>query len=265
MANQKISDIYTASSKSSLDGTEQVEINDGGTSKGTLTSNIAALARNISGTDYDISTGNETADISTLTALGAGTIRRYSWSGGDGTYTFSFTGTAGITIDGIASSEYIGEGVGHLDLFVTSSSACITINRGEVWDNDGGGFGDATWEKGLCGMLAESNWTYVVGNGTANIGSIAKAMSVQPSSVATVFGNFPGDVSTATTPSVLTDFNNEDGNEADVIVRIVDTAGTLSFSIKLNKKSGTTFSSGTNFGYCWGHKGRWTDSYPKVT
>jgi hypothetical protein len=238
MANQKISDIYAANSKSSLSGLEQVEINDAGTTKGTLTGNIAALANNISGTDHDIGAGNETASISTLTALGAGTIARYSWYDGDGTFTFSFTGTAGITIDGIASSEYVGEGTGHLDLFVVSASVCITINRGEIWDSDGGNFSGETFEKYLTGIQKTLDAYSLSAYPTSNNFVIAYAAAPQ----ITKNGYFTGQVNYT------------------VYSAPQSTTATDVYVLRSNVETQITSGSGKI-----NHVGRWTTSYPRIT
>lgn len=169
----KISDMTL---RALIDGTERVEISfdTGGGNWSTYyctTAQIAALAQSISSEgDFDISAANETYDLDTAVAGGTGFTFRVSWSGGDGTYTFSFDNTSGRTIDGIAASEYVGEGTGHLDLVFNGSNTFQTINRGEIWDSKRNNTAVNTWnfEKHLNGSMFQWGWTFDQGTGSSS-------------------------------------------------------------------------------------------------
>lgn len=106
--------------------------------------------------DNDISTTNATTDITTLENYPIGFPFRIAWHSGDGSNTHAFTGYTAETIDGIAATQYTGNGTGHLDLVRKASGTFETINAGEIWDSDGGNFTDRTFEKQLSGKMRQT-------------------------------------------------------------------------------------------------------------
>lgn len=258
MSNLKISALTAGTAPT---GAELVPSVQGGNTRSLTSAQIAGLASNITGTDYNIGTGNETADISVLTAT-VGSSARYSWYGGDSTnnYTFSFTGTTGITIDGIASSEYIGEGVGHLDLFVVSASACVTINRGEIWDNDGGNFGaGTTWNKRLSGVIKYFDWDYLQGDNSTSMNT-DEVLKIIPAIIDNLCSWSLGAVATASgAPSAITDLTvNTTFTMANAIIKDAD-------ELTIYYTRTTNFLSTSYYAFGFGYDGRWTESYPRIT
>ena len=81
---------------------------------------------------------------------------RVSWFDGDGTNQFTFAeSTPAYAIDNIPATEWIGHGIGHLDLVYDGENNFEVINAGEVWDLDGGKFASKTFEKDIDGSFQQ--------------------------------------------------------------------------------------------------------------
>jgi hypothetical protein len=233
MSNEYISDLTLSSGVATTDLIE-TETAGGDSYKATL-AQIIGLARSLSGDDYDIGSGNETFDLDTATVGGA---FRVSWSGGDGTYNFQFDNSSGKTIDGIAAASYIGQGMGHLDLYCVNASTFITLNRGEIWDSDGGGWSGYHWEKYLQGILTQER--------------LLVASSLD--GVQTLPLEYP-DTNYTVNIGVYKDI-------ANARIGLWYNISTTTFEVFIIKSDNGT---AADSGGCWQSKGRWTTSYPRIT
>lgn len=212
--------------------------------------------------DYDISTANTSITIaSAFSSIGVGDKIRYAWSGGDGTYTFSWSDGASYTLNGITADNYIGEGVGHLDIVKTATATGNIINAGEIWDNDGGNFGAGDkWHKTLSGELKFGGWMYTAGNGSVNLNHVLN-LSLTPAEILSLnFTVGKGVLISGGTPADLTVFTTSPGTVYGLVSSITGAA-----QITINY----TGVAATNVLYYYAITYtllcRWTTSYPRIT
>ena len=112
-----------------------------------------AIQSNYEANDYDISSTNQTFDLTQIRSYPVGYVFRVSWHSGDGSNTFTFTGGGSSTINNIIYTSWVGQGTGYLDLRYLGSDKFEIINSGDIWDCDSGNFSTGSYNKFLNGAL----------------------------------------------------------------------------------------------------------------
>jgi hypothetical protein len=231
---------------SSIGAGDKFAVLQGGVVKSATDSNIKALiGEPTSQGDFNISTTSQTVTLaSAFSAIAVGDKIRYSWHSGDGSNTFSFSDGASYTLNGITADNYIGQGVGHLDIVKTATTTGNIINAGEIWDNDGGNFTDGTFQKFLDG--SQKAYCYI---NKDNASASAQTFN-QPIAFISITVSEIESYSTAV--GLVAQFNNTPSNQ-------LTTYGVFIVTM-------STGAAATNQRYCGASfAGRWTTSYPRIT
>lgn len=204
--------------------------------------------------DYDISAGDTTEDLAIINSYPIGYKFRVSWYDGDGSNTFSFTDNS-ETIDGAGIAQYIGEGTGHLDLLKTGAGGeYITINRGEIWDSDGGNFTNQHFEKRLDGSLfqtrkiPETSYAITTGTGVLYNSAIQAAQNYPVTAAQLDITSITCMSSTLKSVFVGSSTTNATASAWQPFVLVYGgSAGSVSITVFMTMN------------------GRWTTSYPRIT
>lgn len=196
--------------------------------------------------DFNISAANATPSALTVPSR-----FRVSWHSGDGSHTFAFSDTSGITLNGIALAGWVGQGTGHLDIMQVTPTEWQTFSV-DIWDSDGGDF-TGTFEKRITGVLyqgAEVATSTVVGQSTTTFTWTFPIQYAETSSqrFATNQVNTHGDATFANSRADAA----TGASQSDRVFRVISGTGgnwgvttALAFSIV--------------------SQGRWTTLYPRIS
>lgn len=109
----------------------------------------------ISGQDFSLAASSQSYDANLLNGMSIGQKFRVSWTGGFGTYFFTFTNASGKTLNNIALSEWKGHCQGYLDIMKIANNTFEAINADDIWDKDIGNFATGRFEKSLSGRMRQ--------------------------------------------------------------------------------------------------------------
>ena len=121
-----------------------------------------AIIQNVSGVNFeypkfDISSQNQTLDLSSLENEPNGYRIKAKWSGGDGNFNLSIVIPTGYTLGGVAKAtveaDWKGDGQGVIQL-VKNGTDLEWEGKG-AWDSDGGNWPGECWEKEPSGTIDE--------------------------------------------------------------------------------------------------------------
>jgi len=209
--------------------------------------------------DADISTAPTSITLaSAFSSLVVGGKIRYSWSGGDGTHTFSWSDGASYTFSGITADKYIGQGTGHLDIVKTATTTGNIVNAGEIWDSDGGNISDSG------NFIDQTFKKFLNGECQYNCEVERASVAMTTNSASYAWTNSPS--ITETFPlSTLFALLNESGvcvttQDACFSIRVssVTTTGFTYNACRFASGTATVAMNGTFLG-------RWTTAYPRIT
>jgi len=137
---------WTSNNPTPLAGEWCLETDTGNVKIGDGVESWVALGYHVSLPEsYDISSANTVIGLPNIT----GKVQRktYYWTGGDGTYTFSFTVSDAATIGGVAATIWIGEGDGSISLESDGSNWQVDEYEDSGLIADSGTETDRVWSK----------------------------------------------------------------------------------------------------------------------